>query len=145
MSLAPAPGSATPLLARSVIVAPPDAGADVDVPTSPQAAGLEEKLERAIALVRPRLLACYRAGIAKSPQMSGRVTFAITTGDDGKVITLVPEENTGVGASTVACITPYLKEVQYPEPGKRVLLPLNFWLPTPYDDPGVGIRRDPGY
>jgi hypothetical protein len=106
----------------------------------------DDALERAILPVRSKLVDCYKSGIARAPQLAGKVTFGITLRDDGGPQSIVAESNDGISAAVVACVVARLKETRFTESnGARVTLPLHFWSDNGYDGPRVGVRFDPGY
>ncbi|MBX3210347.1 MAG: hypothetical protein KF764_35270 [Labilithrix sp.] len=160
--VAPAPVVVAP---APVVVAPAsDAGSAPAASTAASAASTAETAppapppalsvrdEAVVRAAHPRLLACYKSGVAADKELGGVVSFALDVGSGGKVLAVLPAPST-FPASVIACMTKRLEALRFerPKDGPSESLPVAIRCipPSPYDGPARvedGSKpHDPGF
>ena len=89
-------------------------------------------VERVVAGLRSRFRACYRAGVASDPSMTGKLTLTAVVLPNGEVGTVDVAQNTGLSPSVASCAARGLKNTTFDSPGGSsgsiVTVPITFVL-----------------
>jgi hypothetical protein len=81
------------------------APAIVEAPTGPVTVTRNPtRIERALEALRPRLRACYSAGLAKDPSMSGKAVFKVVIAGDGRVTSAEPNDASALPKPLIDCV-----------------------------------------
>lgn len=86
-----------------------------------------EDLAKALAMVTPAMNQCYQAGIARKPDLEGKLALRFRVDPSGKVAGVQPAETTLPDKETAACIIQVIGGMDLPKnagPLVTVLLPL---------------------
>jgi hypothetical protein len=79
-----------------------------------------EAVQKVIRAHMSDITRCYRKGLAKDPQLAGRVLVVIQIGQNGKAKSIGVKENTLGNKDVANCIVQELKPLAYPYPGKEL-------------------------
>jgi hypothetical protein len=69
--------------------------------------------DKVIANLRPKLDACYAAGLKKDPKLAGSVTLAAKIEKDGKVSAVTPKQPEGLSPAVLKCLTEAVKAANF--------------------------------
>jgi len=86
---------------------------------------------RALRAQQGRMHACYEAGLARNPQLAGRLNVRFVIGQNGEVLSSINGGSSLGDASVIACVLAVVRAVRFPPPGSgfaTVLVPLTFRL-----------------
>jgi len=110
-----APG---PVVAPRVVVQPPLRTAAGGKAPAPMA--------KAASALAPKLLTCYRLGLAHEPGLRGSLVAGVDIGSDGRV-SAARAEIDGLGAAEVtACVLAEMRAARFPRGPERLSIPIRF-------------------
>ena len=93
-----------------------------------------EAIQQVVRAQKKKVTRCYRKGVAKNPQMGGRVVVRIEIGQDGMARYVGIKEDTMGNKEVAECIVRVLKPLAYPFPGREkctVFYPFSFTAAVP--------------
>jgi hypothetical protein len=99
------------------------------LPTRPDGRIPPETVQTAVRAHFDAMKACYEAGLAKDPQLAGRVVAKYEFGEDGKTTTVEDHGSTLPDKTVVACVLDEFRRITYPAaPGGvvTVVYPIEF-------------------
>ena len=93
-----------------------------------------EAIQTVVRTHKKKVTRCYRKGVAKNPNLGGRVVVRIEIAQDGMARHVGIKEDTMGNKEVAECIVRVLKPLAYPFPGKEkctVFYPFNFTASAP--------------
>jgi len=93
-----------------------------------------EAIQQVVRAHKKKVTRCYRKGVAKNPQLGGRVVVRIEIAQDGMAKYVGIKEDTMGNKEVAECIVKVLKPLAYPFPGKEkctVFYPFSFTASVP--------------
>ncbi len=90
---------------------------------------LEERIRGVVVKERPRLRACYEDGLAKNPELEGRVVLVVDVAQNGMAAKVFEARREGLGDAEVRCFANVLKAAHFHDGAARAVriqVPLAF-------------------
>lgn len=83
-------------------------------------------MTKAASALTPRLLACYRQGLALEPTLRGSIVAGVDVGPDGRIAAARAEID-GLGAPAVTgCVLAEVRAAKFPRGPERLSIPIRF-------------------
>ncbi len=88
-----------------------------------------EAVSRVLRAQVGRLRACYESGLARNPQLAGRLNVRFVIGQNGEVLSAISGGSSLGDGSVIGCVLATVRSVRFPPPASgfvTVLFPLTF-------------------